>query len=161
MKLDFKTDSSLLMTELSRMLGLAPVFTMMIAAVMLVLAVFSIQDLLTETQKQKKSMELPAFTLKTLPVSKKIYEDYAVVLSRLSPHVKVSAEKDGIRIAINDAARYAEFMFVLNSVQGVSKDVVWQAKEICLAECGGSASTALVNGITEKVEVKLRGPENE
>lgn len=161
MKLDFKTDSSLLMTEVSRMLGLAPVFTMMVAIIMLVLVVFSVQGFLTETQKEKKSMELPTFTLKKLPVGKKIYEDYAVVLARLSPHVKVTAEKDGIRIGITDAAKYAEFMFVLNSVQGVSKDVVWQAKEICLAECGGSASTALVSGITEKVEVKLRGLENE
>ncbi|MEQ9107953.1 MAG: hypothetical protein RLO04_10845 [Limnobacter sp.] len=161
MKLDFKTDSSLLMTEVSRMLGLAPVFTMMVAIIMLVLVVFSVQGFLTETQKEKKSMELPAFTLKKSPVGKKVYEDYSVVLARLSPHVKVTAEKEGIRIGISDPARYAEFMFVLNSVQGVSKDVVWKAKEICLVECAGSASSALISGIIEKVEVKLRGPENE
>jgi hypothetical protein len=161
MKLDFKTDSSLLMTEVSRMLGLAPIFTMMVAVVMLILAVFSIQEFLTETQKEKKSLELPNFTLKKSPVGKKVYDDYSVVLARLSPHVKVTAEKGGILIGISDPARYAEFMFVLNSVQGVSKDVVWTAKEICLAECAGSASSALVSGVTEKVEVKLRGPENE
>jgi hypothetical protein len=160
-KLDFKTDSSLLMTEVSRMLGLAPIFTMMIAVIMLVLVVFSVQDFLVEAQKEKKSLELPSFTLNKLPVGKKVYEDYSLVLARLSPFVSVSAEKDGIRISITDPARYAEFMFVLNSVQGVSKDVVWSAKEICLAECGGSASTALVSGIIEKVDVKLRGPENE
>lgn len=161
MKLDFKTDSSLLMTEVSRMLGLAPIFTMIVAIIMLVLAVFSIQDFLIETQKEKKSMELPTFTLEKSPVSEKVYEDYSVILARLSPHVKVTAEKEGIRIGITDLAKYTEFMFVLNSVQGVSKDVVWKAKEICLAECVGSASSALVSGIIEKVEVKLRGPENE
>ncbi|MCR2745071.1 hypothetical protein [Limnobacter parvus] len=161
MRLDFKTDASMLMTEVSRMLGLAPILTMMIAVLMLVLAIFSVQDLLVETQKEKKSMELPAFTLKKLPVGKKVYEDYSVVLGRLSPHVTVAAEKDGLRIDITDPARYAEFMYVLNSVQGVSKDVVWKAKEICLAGCAGKASTALVTGIVEKVEVKLRGQENE
>lgn len=161
MKLDFKTDSSLLMTEVSRMLGLAPIFTMIVAIIMLVLAVFSIQDFLIETQKEKKSMELPTFTLKKSPVSEKVYEDYSVILARLSPHVKVTAEKEGIRIGITDLAKYTEFMFVLNSVQGISKDVVWKAKEVCLAECAGNASSALVSGIIEKVEVKLRGPENE
>jgi hypothetical protein len=161
MRLDFKTDASMLMTEVSRMLGLAPILTMMIAVVMLVLAIFSVQDLLVETRKEQKSMELPAFALKKLPVGKKVYEDYAAVLGRLSPHVMVAGEKDGLRIDISDPAYYAEFMYVLNSVQGVSKDVVWKAKEICLAGCSGKASTALVTGIIEKVEVKLRGQENE
>jgi len=161
MKLEFKTDSSLLMTEISRMLGLAPILTMMIAVLMLVLAIFSVQDFLAEARKEQKSMELPEFTLKKLPVGKKVYEDYSVVLARLSPFVAVNADKDGIRIDISDPARYAEFMYVLNSVQGISKDVVWTAKEICLAGCAGKASTALVSGIIEKVEVKLRGQENE
>jgi hypothetical protein len=161
MRLDFKTDASMLMTEISRMLGLAPILTMMVAVMMLVLTIFSVQDLLVETQKEQKSMELPAFALKKLPVGKKVYEDYSVVLGRLSPYVTVVAEKDGIRIEIADPARYAEFMYVLNSVQGVSKDVVWKAKEICLAGCSGKASSALVTGIIEKVEVKLRGQENE
>jgi len=161
MRLDFKTDASMLMTEVSRMLGLAPIFTMMIAVLMLVLAIFSVKDLLAETQKEKKSMELPAFALKKLPVGKKVYEDYSAVLGRLSTHVTVFAEKDGIRIEIVDPAKYAEFMYVLNSVQGVSKDVVWKAREICLAGCSGKASSALVSGIIEKVEVKLRGQDNE
>lgn len=161
MRLDFKTDASMLMTEVSRMLGLAPILTMMIAVMMLVLAIFSVQDLLVETQKEQKSMELPAFALKKLPVGKRVYEDYSAILGRLSPDVTVAAEKEGIRIEIADPAKYAEFMYVLNSVQGVSKDVVWKAKEICLAGCSGKASTALVTGIIEKVEVKLRGQENE
>lgn len=161
MKLDFKTDTSLLLTEVSRMLGLAPIFTMAVAAVALVLVVFSIQDFVAETQKEKKSMELPTFILKKSPVGKKVYDEYSATLARLSNQVNVSPEKDGIRISIKDPAHYAEFMFVLNSVQGVSKDMIWTAKEICLVDCAGSASTALVSGVIEKVEVKLRGPENE
>jgi hypothetical protein len=160
-KLDFKTDSSLLMTEVSRMLGLAPILTMMLAVMMFVLAVFSTQDMLAESRKEKKGMELPEFTLKKIPVSKKNYEDYALILGRLSPEVKVSAEKDGIRIDIREPAHYAEFMYVLNSIQGLSKDVIWKAEEICLASCAGKASTALVGGLIEKVEVKLRGQQDE
>lgn len=99
--------------------------------------------------------------MKKVPVGMAVYSDYARVLSRLSPDVQVTADRSGIRIEIVDAAHYAEFMYVLNSIQGVSKDVVWHAEEICLAGCAGKASLALVKGMTEKVEVKLRGQDNE
>lgn len=157
MKLDLKNNSAQWVTEAGRLLGLAPVFTMMCAVVMVILAVFSVTDLLRAAGVEKKSRELPEFTLKKIPVGTAVYTDYARILARLSPGVQVLAEKDGIRIEIADAANYAEFMYVLNSVQGVSKDVVWHAEEICLAGCAGKASLAVVKGMTEKVEVKLRG----
>lgn len=161
MKVDLKNNTALWVTEASRLLGLAPVFTMMCAVVMVILAVFSVNELLRAAEVEKKSQELPEFSLKRVPVGMAVYSDYARVLSRLSPDVQVTADRSGIRIEIVDAAHYAEFMYVLNSIQGVSKDVVWHAEEICLAGCAGKASLALVKGMTEKVEVKLRGQDNE
>ncbi|WP_138515603.1 hypothetical protein [Limnobacter alexandrii] len=161
MKLDLKNNSAVWITEASRLMGLAPMFAMMCAVVMLVLAVFSVNDLLQATGTEKKSQELPEFSLKKVPVGKAVYEDYARVLGRLSPDVRVVANRDSIRIEIADPSKYAEFMYVLNSIQGVSKDVVWHADEICLAGCTGSASLATVKGMTEKVEVKLRGQGDE
>lgn len=161
MKLDLKNNSAVWITEASRLMGLAPVFAMMCAVVMLILAVFSVNDLLQATETEKKSQELPEFSLKKVPVGKAVYEDYARVLGRLSPDVRVVANRDSIRIEIADPSKYAEFMYVLNSIQGVSKDVVWHADEICLAGCTGSASLATVKGMTEKVEVKLRGQDDE
>jgi hypothetical protein len=160
-KLDLKNNSAVWITEASRLMGLAPMFAMMCAVVMLVLAVFSVNDLLQATGTEKKSQELPEFSLKKVPVGKAVYEDYARVLGRLSPDVRVVANRDSIRIEIADPSKYAEFMYVLNSIQGVSKDVVWHADEICLAGCTGSASLATVKGMTEKVEVKLRGQGDE
>lgn len=157
MKFDLKQNKALWINEASRLLGLAPVFILMCAVVMVILAVFSVTDLVRAAGEEKKSLELPEFTLKKTPVGKAVYNDYARVLARLSPGVQVFADKDGIRIEIADAVNYAEFMYVLNSVQGVSKDVVWHAEEICLAGCAGKASKALVKGVTERVEVKLRG----
>ena len=161
MKLDLKNNSAVWITEASRLMGLAPMFAMMCAVVMLVLAVFSVNDLLQATGTEKKSQELPEFSLKKVPVGKAVYEDYARVLGRLSPDVRVVANRDSIRIEIADPSKYAEFMYVLNSIQGVSKDVVWHADEICLAGCTGSASLTTVKGMTEKVEVKLRGQGDE
>lgn len=161
MKLDLKSNSSMWVAEASRLLGLAPVFTMMCAVLMLVLAVFSVNDLLKASETERKSEELPEFSLKQLPVGRVVYEEYAAILGRLSPDVQVVANRDSIRIEIADPAKFAEFMYVLNSVQGLSKDVVWKADEICLAGCSGKASQAVIKGITEKVEVKLRGQGNE
>lgn len=161
MKLDLKNNSTLWITEASRLMGLAPVFAMMCAVFMVILAAFSVSDFLRATDTERKSQELPEFTLKRVPVGKMVYEDYARVLARLSPDVQVVANPDSIRIDITDPANYAEFMYVLNSVQGISKNVVWHAEEICLAGCSGQASLAIVKGMTEKVEVKLRGKSDE
>jgi hypothetical protein len=156
-KFDVKNNSTLWITEVSRLLGVAPVFAMMCAVVMLILAVFALGDLVQSRGIQKKSQELPEFNLKVVPVTKAVYEDYAKVLGRLSPDVRVSASNDSIKIEIADASKYAEFMYVLSGVQGVSKDIVWRAEEICLAGCAGQASLAVIKGMTEKVEVTLRG----
>lgn len=161
MKLDFKSNSRLWIMEASRLMGVAPVITMMSALFMLILAVFSVKDLMSASDAERKSQDLPEFTLKRLPVGKAVYDEYASVLSRLSPDVQVNASRDGIRIEIADASKYAEFMYVLNSIQGISKDVIWRADEICLAGCSGLASQAVVKGLTEKVEVKLRGNHDE
>ena len=75
--------------------------------------------------------------------------------------MQVATEKNGIRIQTMSAEHYSEFMYVLNSVQGVAENVVWQAEEICLAGCAGKASEALVKGVVERVEVKLRGATND
>ncbi|WP_370260690.1 hypothetical protein [Limnobacter sp.] len=161
MKLDYKANTALLLNEASRLMGLGPVIVMMGAVLMTIVAVFSLTDLVRASQETAKSAELPEFVLIKRPVGRAVYEEYATVLSRLSPHVSVGFEKDGLRVQINDANYYADFIYVLNSIQGVAQDVVWQAEEICLATCSGAASTALVKGVVEKVEVKLRGHANE
>ena len=53
MRLDFKTDASMLMTEVSRMLGLAPILTMMIAVLMAMLVYFFLRErkMLTELRR--------------------------------------------------------------------------------------------------------------
>jgi hypothetical protein len=160
-KLDLKNNAADWVSEASRLMGLGPVLVTMGAVLMLVLAVFSVIDLMQATQQKAKSAELPEFTLKKSPVSKSVYEDYAATLSRLSPHVQVFTEKNGIQVQILSAEHYSEFMYVLNSIQGVADNVVWQAEEICLAGCAGKASEALVKGFVEQVEVKLRGAAND
>ena len=146
MKLDFRTNTAEWLSEASRLMGLGPVLVSMGAVLMLILAVFSVVDLMKTTQQKAKSAELPEFTLKRVPISKSVYEDYASTLMRLSPHVQVLTEKNGIRIQIASAEHYSEFMYVLNSIQGVAEGVVWKADEICLAGCSGKASEALVKG---------------
>ena len=161
MKLDLKSNATEWITEASRLMGLAPMFAMMCAVLMLTMAVYSVQDLVASGQSERVSVSLPEFKLNKQPIGASLYEEYARVLGKLAPEVEVLAEKGGIRITISDRARFAEFMYVLNSIQGLSKDVIWHAEEICLASCGGKASQALVKGSTEKVEVKLRGESNE
>jgi hypothetical protein len=161
MKLDLTHDKALLWNEITRLLGLAPLLVMIAAVVMLVVTVFAVKDFVHEERQHKLSMQLPHFTVKTQPVGVKLYEEFAASLTRLSPTVDVKATKDGLEVSIKDPNHYPEFMFVLNSIQGLSKNAIWKADEICLAGCAGAASVAKIKGFTEKVEVRLRGEGNE
>ena len=161
MKLDLKHGGSAMFTELSRLLGVAPMFTVAAAVLMLILTVLSVRDFVAAFDQEQKSLELPQFTISSQPVGKKLYEDYAAVLARLSPVVQVTATNDALQVRIENAQHYPEFMFVLNSIQGVSDKVIWRAQELCLAGCQGAAAFATVRGLTEKVDVKLRGMSDE
>eukprot|EP01030_Chromulinospumella_sphaerica_P007729 gene7729-7558_t len=76
-----------------------------------------INDFLRTNEIERKSQELPEFTLKRVPVGKVVYEDYARVLARLSPDVRVVANRDSIKIDIADPSKYAEFMYVINGMK--------------------------------------------
>ena len=157
MKLDFKNDASYLVNEITRLLGLAPLLMMIASVLMLVVSTFAVRDFVANKAQLRQATELPQFEIKVDPVGKRVYDNYAEVLGRLTRNVKVSSSVSGLKIEISDPNSYADFMFVLNSVQGVSKDVVWEAEEICLAGCAGAVSMALIKGVRETVSVKLRG----
>jgi hypothetical protein len=161
MKIDLGQDKALLFNEITRLLGLAPLLVMIAAVLMLVVTVFTVKDFIQREQIQRQRMELPQFKVSIHPVGGKLYEDYAATLARLSPTVDVKGSKEGLEVSISDPSHYPEFMFVLNSVQGLSKNVVWKAEEICLAGCTGKSALAKIKGQTEKVEVNLRGEEHE
>lgn len=161
MKLDLKYDSAYIATEVSRLLGVAPLLSALAAVLMMVIAVFAVRDFVQTLGQEKRFVELPQFSVKSAAVPPKLYADYAATLNRLSPVVNVSADKDSIRINISNAANFSEFMFVLSSVQGVADNVIWKADEICLMRCNGGVATAVIKGVTEQVEVQLRGNGND
>lgn len=159
MKLNLNASGIKVFEEVSRLMGLAPLIALTLAVMMTVLAVFAVKDFLYTSQEQNKAKENPKFEVSKAPVSAKAYENYAFVLQRISPGVKVQADKDKLVIESPTAEAFPEFMYVLNSIQGLSNKVIWKAEEICLAGCQGAASKAIVTGFEEKVKVTLRGNE--
>lgn len=159
MKLNLSASGIKVFEEVSRLMGLAPLIALTLAVLMTVLAVFAVKDFLYTNQEQTKTKENPKFEVAKSPVSAKAYENYAFVLQRISPGVKVQADKDKLVIESPTVETFPEFMFVLNSIQGLSNRVIWKAEEICLAGCQGAASKAIVTGFEEKVKVTLRGNE--
>lgn len=157
MKLDFKSDSSAISREITRLLGLAPLVLLMVATLSLVVTVIKVSDFFTKKNQVSQLAELPKFEIRVNPVDKNLYQNYASILSRLSTQVEVVGSDAGLKIRIAKPTEFPEFMFVLNSVQGLSKDVVWKADEICLASCSDGASVALIKGVRETVTVKLKG----
>lgn len=160
MKLNLNAGGVKMFEEASRFMGLAPMFALTLAVLMTVLAVFAVKDFLAVNAEQTKAKDNPKFEVKKAPVSAKAYENYAFILQRMSPSVKVIADKDKLVIESPSAESFTEFMYVLNSIQGLSNKVIWKAEEICLAGCQGAVSKAIVTGFEEKVKVTLRGNES-
>lgn len=155
MTVKITSGASSLADEIARLMGLGPVLAFSVALLMLVLAIFSVKGFMAELKQDSKSKDVPEFKVKSTAVSTKAYENYAFVLQRLSPVVRVSAEKEKLQIEIQQAEAFPEFMYVLGNVQGLSDRVVWKADEICLAGCTGAASRAVIRGYEEKVNVTL------
>ncbi|HEX4843351.1 MAG TPA: hypothetical protein VFV57_06755, partial [Limnobacter sp.] len=87
MKLDLKDYSAPLVTEISRLLGVAPMLTMCAAVLMLVITTFAVRDFVANQQQEERSMRLPQFKIQSAPVPKSLYQEYAATLARLSPVV--------------------------------------------------------------------------
>lgn len=159
MKGNHKSLNGKVLLELLKLQGVAPFIVLLCAVAMLAQAAYSVNLFMKEAQEVERNSRLPKFTLKSNPVGRKAYESYAEVLNRISPKVMVKGESKGLVVSINDANHYPEFMYVLNSVQGLSKRVIWQADSICLAKCEGAQGMAVIQGVEESIEVSLKGDE--
>ena len=69
MKLNFKQDGAMITTELMRLLGVAPMFTLAAAVLMLIITTFSIRDFIVRQQAERKSLELPQFSISAKPMA--------------------------------------------------------------------------------------------
>lgn len=95
------------------------------------------------------------------PVSYKLNRDaltaneYQATLEwfrRLHPDVKFDLPKEGgVRVYITDGAAHPDWVQALASLQSRDQDVVWEADELCVGRCGGSAAQAFVKGYRQKI----------
>lgn len=154
-----KSFNGRMLLELLKLQGAAPFIVLLCALGMLAQAAYSVNDFMREAKEEERNARLPKFTLKTNPVGRKAYESYAEILNRISPNVVVKGDSRGLVVSINDANHYPEFMYVLNSVQGLSSRVIWRADSICLAKCEGNQGMAVIQGVEESIEVSLKGDE--
>ncbi|MDX1668441.1 MAG: hypothetical protein R3194_03395, partial [Limnobacter sp.] len=140
--------------------GLGILLVLLCAVGALVQATNSVNSFMKEAREEERKSTLPKFTLQTTPVGKATYEAYARVLGKISKQVAVKADHTGLIVSIHDVNHFPEFMYVLNSVQGLSQRVIWKAESICLAKCDGAKAIALIKGVEESIEVSLKGEES-
>lgn len=159
MKGNHKSLSGKMLLELLKLQGVAPFIALLCAVGMFAQAAYSVNLFMKEAQEEERNARLPKFTLKSNPVGRTAYESYAEILNRISPKVNVKGEAKGLVVSIGDANHYPEFMYVLNSIQGLSKRVIWRADSICLAKCEGAQGLAVIQGVEESIEVSLKGDE--
>jgi hypothetical protein len=83
------------------------------------------------------------------------YTRYGGIVAGLYPGVKVEvpAGEGVLRLSIDNIALYDAWIRSLMALQPNAKNVVWEAKSICLQECAkGMVATADVQGYVQSVE---------
>jgi hypothetical protein len=84
------------------------------------------------------------------------YTRYGGIVAGLYPGVKVEVPEEGgvlLRLSIDNIALYDAWIRSLMALQPNAKNVVWEAKSICLQECAkGMVATADVQGYVQSVE---------
>jgi hypothetical protein len=84
------------------------------------------------------------------------YLDAVNVLMRLNPSVNVSynKEKELLNVSIQDPALMPEWIYLLSTVQGYRKGLVWNAAFICLKKCdSGAAASADLKAFTQHISI--------
>jgi hypothetical protein len=83
------------------------------------------------------------------------YTRYGGIVAGLYPGVRVEvpAGEGLLRVSIDNIALYDAWIRSLMALQPTAKNVVWEAKSICLQECPkGMVATADVQGYVQSVE---------
>ena len=83
------------------------------------------------------------------------YTRYGGIVAGLYPGVRVEVPAGAglLRVSIDNIALYDAWIRSLMALQPNAKNVVWQAKSICLQECAkGMVATADVQGYVQSVE---------
>lgn len=89
------------------------------------------------------------------PLTPEDYTRYGGTIAGLVPGVQVTLSEDGksMQISVENAASYELWIYALSNLQSVSKNVVWEAKSICLQECARDrAALAEVQGFVQSAE---------
>lgn len=106
--------------------------------------------------------EAAKVTLVREDLSEEDYTRFGGIVAGLYPGVRVEVPRgEGVlRLSIDNIALYDLWIRGLMALQPNAKNVVWEAKSICLQECAkGMVATADVRGYVQSVEFENDRPE--
>lgn len=84
------------------------------------------------------------------------YRQQYEIFGRTNPAVKfqLSPDKKGLVVSVGDTQLFPEWLYALYSLQSYSKNVLWEATDICLAKCGdGSAAQAVIKAYSQSIKL--------
>jgi len=91
------------------------------------------------------------------PLAAEDYTRYGGIIAGLVPGVRITVPEDGksMHVAVADIGGYELWIYALNSLQSYSKNVVWEADNICLQDCGSeTVASAQVRGYVQSLEIQ-------
>ena len=155
MKLDLKQHWLPLIKSLPNNICLIPPALLIASVFMIVAATTSTRQLVAQLSTAVTTPQGKSIDLEKLPLKAVEYQSYLASMRRLSPVVRFEIPRggDAIEVSVESADNYAEFIYALSTMQSYSDAVVWEATEICIAGCEGSAAKATIKGFKQRFTV--------
>lgn len=144
------------LAALPQFIGVSAPLLLIAAMVMAVL--FSKQLATTISVFKQSNVAQPgvSYDVAKQPLATPSARRIATIMANNHPAVEVVPNKtgDGVVIMVKNAEAYPQWLYALQSLQGYQKNLVWEARDLCIGSCEGNAARADVRGYTQSFEEK-------
>lgn len=102
----------------------------------------------------KKKAEVNYVVSKT-PLGGTELDNVAARLTQLNPSLSFKSEAGKLFIQAKAVSSYAEFVYALNTLPGIEKQVAWEMSSLCINDCRNQVGMeAILSGYRQKVRVE-------
>lgn len=92
-------------------------------------------------------------TLNRQPAGAAELEMAASFCKNHAPAITCRVESGRLKVVGDSPDKYADWVFAISSMQSYSKGMAWEAKTLCIGQCGTGAMVAELEGFTQRVEI--------
>lgn len=130
-----------------RFIGGLPVAALAVAVGTTIFAGYQIEQLV---QDRHNSVQ---YSVVKTPLLRNDLETIARRMTELNPALRIEAAQDKLSIVAMENVNYAEFLYALNALPSIERQIVWELPLLCITDCvSKSAFQAELRGYRQQIQ---------